>query len=133
MPVRFAAVDTDQREVTVQRFSFLIEVGRKRVAAVLEEPSSVLRSHRIQCPPHGLDQGLAGSCSCPPQKCLHLRERLLDGVSMRRHILSRANVVASGNSVEPTPLSAAFPSALRVGQLQVARCSMGSVRGGAAI
>ena len=29
--------------------------------------------------------------------------------------LSRANAVASGNSLEPTPLSAAFPSALRVG------------------
>ena len=52
---------------------------------------------------------------------------------MRRHILSRANVVASGNSVEPTSLSATFPSALRVGQPQVARCSMGSVQGGAAI
>jgi hypothetical protein len=44
-----------------------------------------------------------------------------------------ANVVASGNSPGSTPLSATIPSAPRVGHLGVARCSMGSVRGSAAI
>ena len=75
---------------------------------MLEEPSNVLHSHRIQRPAHRLDQGLAGSYSCPPQQPLHLRECLLDGVSMRRHILSRANVVASGNSVNGVPYALRF-------------------------
>src|SRR5215210_8871249 len=75
---------------------------------MLEEPLGVLCSHRIQRPPHRLDQDLAGSCSCPPQLPLYLGERLLYGVSMRRHILSRANVVASGNSVNGVPYALRF-------------------------
>src|SRR5215216_4514429 len=51
---------------------------------MLEEPLGVLCSHRIQRPPHRLYQGLAGSCSCPPQQTLDLRKRLLYGVEVRR-------------------------------------------------
>src|SRR5215207_6469851 len=53
---------------------------------MLEEPLGVLCGHRIQRPAHRLDQGLWGSCSCPPQQPFHLRERLLDGVEVRRRV-----------------------------------------------
>ena len=67
------------------------------------------------------------------QQRLELGEGFCYEISMRKRILSRANVVASGNSVEPTPLSAAFPSALCVDEPEVAPCSMRSIRGGATI
>jgi hypothetical protein len=55
----------------------------------------------------------------------------LIGVSMRRHILSRANVVASERRQlsQPKPLRAVFLFALRLSQSKVARCSMGSIGG----
>src|SRR5215211_1392189 len=51
-------------------------------------------------------------------------------VSMRRHILSRANVVALERQLEisQSPFSAPFLFALRLSQSKVARCSMGSIQ-----
>jgi hypothetical protein len=102
-----------------------------KIMAVLSPGRTGYRD--LQRLPGRFHQCLEGPRFGLPQDPFDLREGLLYGVSMRRHILSRANVVASGSSVEPTPLSATFPSALRVGQLRVARCSIGSVQGGAAI
>jgi hypothetical protein len=83
------------------------------VAAVLEESvSSIARCQRVQSSTLSLYQCLAGTCPGSPQQRLELGEGFIYEISMRKRILSRANVVASGNSVEPTPFGATFPSAV---------------------
>jgi hypothetical protein len=83
------------------------------VAAVLEEAvSSIARYQRVQSSTLSLYQCLAGTCPGSPQQRLELGEGFFYEISMRKRILSRANVVASGNSVEPTPFGATFPSAV---------------------
>jgi hypothetical protein len=73
-----------------------------------KEAVSVLGGDRVEGSADRLDQSLATPGRCPPQQRLDLRESLFYGVSMRRHILSRANVVASGNSVNGVPYALRF-------------------------
>lgn len=71
------------------------------VASVLEEAPSVFGTNRRQCYAYRFYQSLFRSGSGLAEQVLDLGEGLFYGVSMRRFILSRANVVASGDSVVP--------------------------------
>ncbi len=96
-----------------------------------EEPLYILSANGSQCSTHRLDQSPLGAGADLPEDVLDLREGFLYGVSMRRHILSRANVVAleRGNSISQSPFALRFYSQLRLSHSKTARCSMGSVRG----
>jgi hypothetical protein len=76
------------------------------VAAVLEEAvSSITRYQRVQSLTLSLYQCLAGTCPGSPQQRLELGEGFFYEISMRKRILSRANVVASGNRLSQLPLA----------------------------
>jgi hypothetical protein len=62
---------------------------------VSEKALRILRGDRIERAAHRFDQCLPASALRFSQDAFYLGEGFLDGVSMRRHTLSRANVVAS--------------------------------------
>ena len=92
-----------------------------------EKALRILRGDRIERAAHRFNQYLPASALCFSQYAFYLAEAFLHGVSMRRHILSRANVVAS----EATP-STEYPTryvSIRTlfKPIKEARCSLGSV------
>src|SRR5215211_3176045 len=60
------------------------QLGRRAVAAVLEEATSIAGRHRVERSAHCLHERLAGARTGLPEQRLELGERLLDGVEVRR-------------------------------------------------
>ncbi len=88
-----------------------------------EEASGVPGADRLKRRSRRSDQGLAGAGLPPAQYALGLRKGLLDGVSMRRHILSRATVVASGDLCARLPGGFRKRDPLKRPQIRCAVCA----------
>src|SRR5215217_458909 len=89
---------------------------------------------RIERSAHGFDQRLSAPGLHLAEDALYLAESLLYGVFYEKaHSVKGQRGGLRGDSLRQSTLRAAFLSALRLSQSKVARCSMGSVRVGAAI
>src|SRR5215212_10693002 len=87
-------------------------MDRHTVTAVAEKASGISDRDGVESHTNRLHQSLAAPGPALPEQRLQLGKRLFYGVSMRRYVLSRANVVTRGDSAEPVPLNATFPFAL---------------------